>query len=60
MPVRATTTPGCLLDPAQQRLPDALTILFENVLAAWENDTPEGVSPLLQQAIALAQQLHYL
>jgi tetratricopeptide (TPR) repeat protein len=49
-----------LLDPLQQRLPDALTTLFEQALFAWENDDPEQVSPLLQQAVALAQQLHYL
>jgi eukaryotic-like serine/threonine-protein kinase len=49
-----------LLDPAQQRLPDALTTLFEQALLAWEHDDPEQVLPLLQQATALAQQLHYL
>ncbi len=49
-----------LLDPAQQRLPDALAALFEQALFAWENNFPERVPPLLQQAIALAQQLHYL
>lgn len=49
-----------LLDPLQQHLPDALTTLFEHALLAWETDDPEPVFPLLQQAIALAQQLHYL
>ncbi len=49
-----------LLDPVQQRLPDALTALCEQALSAWENDASERVLPLLQQAVALAQQLHYL
>nr|MDQ2998895.1 tetratricopeptide repeat protein [Chloroflexota bacterium] len=49
-----------LLDPAQQRLPDALTAIFEQALLAWEHGTLERVTPLLQQATALAQQLHYL
>ncbi len=49
-----------LLDPLQQHLPDALTALFEQAILAWENDDPARVLPLLQQAIILAQQLHYL
>jgi eukaryotic-like serine/threonine-protein kinase len=49
-----------LLSPAQQRLPDALTDLLEQALFAWENDAPESISRLLQQATALAHRLHYL
>jgi DNA-binding SARP family transcriptional activator len=49
-----------LLDPAQQRLPNTLTALFEQALLAWENGTPERVTLLLQQATALAQELRYL
>jgi len=49
-----------LLSPVQQRLPDTLTALFEQALFAWENDEPTLAPALLQQAVALAQQLHYL
>lgn len=49
-----------LLDPAQQRLPAALMTRFEQALTAWENDDPAHSASLLQQAIAMAQQLHFL
>lgn len=49
-----------LHNPVQMRLSDALIALFEQALFAWENGAPELVPPLLRQATALAQQLHYL
>ncbi len=49
-----------LLDPAQQQLPDALATLFEQLLAAWESNTPVHMAPLLRQTITLGQQFHYL
>lgn len=49
-----------LLNPTQQRLPDDLTTLLEQALAAWENDTSKQMPSLLQETIALGQQYHFL
>lgn len=49
-----------LLDPLQQQLPNSLTITLSQALQVWDDGAHAVVLPLLQQAIALAQQLHYL
>ncbi len=49
-----------LLDGSQQRLPDALTAVVEDAIAAWEEDQPETVGTYLGRAIELAQELGYL
>ena len=52
--------PCALLDPGQQRLPDALAANLEQTLQAWNGGTPEAARALLHQSMALAQQMHYL
>jgi len=49
-----------LLDPHQQQLPASLTTALGQALQAWDDGAPVVALPLLQQAVALAQQLHYL
>ncbi|MSP12373.1 MAG: hypothetical protein EXR62_05380 [Chloroflexi bacterium] len=49
-----------LLDPFQQRVPDALQTLLEQAAQAWEHSQPEATRVRLQQGLALAQQMHYL
>ena len=49
-----------LLDPGQQRLPNALAASLEQAIQAWDGGTPESACALLRQSLALAQQLHYL
>lgn len=49
-----------LLDPHQQQLPDPLTTALAQAGQAWDDGAPVVALPLLQQAVALAQQLHYL
>jgi DNA-binding SARP family transcriptional activator len=49
-----------LLDPVQQRLPDALTANLEQAVQAWDGGAPEAARALLHQSLDLAQQLHYL
>ena len=49
-----------LLDPAQQRLPDVLTADLVQAVQAWDGGAFETARALLQQSMALAQQLHYL
>ncbi|MEZ4861704.1 MAG: AAA family ATPase [Caldilineaceae bacterium] len=49
-----------LLDPHQQQLPAALATPLTQALQAWENHTHTETLTLLQQAVARAEQLHYL
>jgi hypothetical protein len=46
-----------LLEPAQQRLPDALTVLLEEAIKSWEGAESETAHTYLNQAIELAQEL---
>lgn len=49
-----------LLEPHQQRLPDALTAALEAAIQAWDTDQPETAHAHLQQAITIAQEMGYL
>jgi DNA-binding SARP family transcriptional activator/tetratricopeptide (TPR) repeat protein len=49
-----------LLDPSQQRLPEALVSCLEQVIRSWDGGDLDTVQTLLQQSIRLAQQMHYL
>ena len=49
-----------LLDPTQQRLPDALTASLDQAIQAWDRGTPESARALLHQSMVLAQQMRYL
>jgi tetratricopeptide (TPR) repeat protein len=49
-----------LLEPAQQRLPDALIAVLENAVEAWEEGASETARAFLDQAIERAQGLGYL
>jgi tetratricopeptide (TPR) repeat protein len=49
-----------LLDPSQQRLPDALAGVVEGAVVAWEAEGPEVAASYLDRAIRLAQELGYL
>jgi adenylate cyclase len=49
-----------LLEPAQQRLPGALTASVEKVIEAWEKRESEATRAWLEQAIELALELGYL
>lgn len=46
-----------LLEPTQQRLPDALTALLEEAIKSWEGGESETAHTYLNQAIELAQEL---
>jgi hypothetical protein len=49
-----------LLEPTQQRLPDALTAVLEETIASWEGEELETTRTYLDQALELAQELGYL
>jgi tetratricopeptide (TPR) repeat protein len=49
-----------LLDPTQQRVPDALSASLERATQAWESGAPESARAVLHQSLALAQQMRYL
>lgn len=49
-----------LLDPGQQRLPDALAACLEQAIQAWDEGAPESARALLHQSVVLAQQMRYL
>ncbi len=49
-----------LLEPTQQRLPDALTTAVQNAVQACQEAEPEAACACLEQAIGLAQELGYL
>jgi hypothetical protein len=49
-----------LLDPGQQRLPDALAASLEQAIQAWNSGAPESARALLQQSVTLAQRMRYL
>ncbi len=49
-----------LLEPMQQRLPDALTKCLEAAIRAGEQEQPETARKHLDQAIELAQEMRYL
>ena len=49
-----------LLDPGQQRLPDALVTSLERAVQAWDEGAPESARSLLRQSMTLAQQMHTL
>jgi tetratricopeptide (TPR) repeat protein len=49
-----------LLEPHQQRLPDALTAGLEQAIRVWGAGTPESAIALLHGSLAMAQQMRYL
>jgi tetratricopeptide (TPR) repeat protein len=49
-----------LLEPTQQRLPDALTAVVAKAVEAWEEGESETARAFLEQAIELAQEVGYL
>jgi hypothetical protein len=49
-----------LLDPGQQRVPDALAASLEQAIQAWDGGASESARELLHQSLALAQQMRYL
>jgi tetratricopeptide (TPR) repeat protein len=49
-----------LLDPGQQRVPDALIASLEQAIQAWDGGAPESARAQLHQSMALAQQMRYL
>jgi tetratricopeptide (TPR) repeat protein len=49
-----------LLDPTQQRLPEAMTALLEEAVEAWERDETEATRACLDRVLTLAQELGYL
>ena len=49
-----------LLAPTLQPLPDALTTILEQAIQAWNTNQPEAARALLNQSMALAQQLRFL
>lgn len=57
---KAVNSVRTLLEPHQQKLPDKLTTLLEQSLQFWDQGMQLAALPLLHQAIAVAQQLHYL
>jgi DNA-binding SARP family transcriptional activator/Tfp pilus assembly protein PilF len=59
MPEACALMPA-LLQPRQQRLPDALTAVVESALGAWQDGDMETARTCLEQAIASAQELAYL
>jgi class 3 adenylate cyclase/tetratricopeptide (TPR) repeat protein len=48
-----------LLEPSQQRLPDALTTLLEEAIKSWEGGKTETAHTYLNQSIELAQKLDW-
>ena len=56
----ATDQARALLDPGQQRLPDALAANLEQAVQAWDGGTPESANTLLHQSLALALEMRYL
>ena len=48
-----------LLEPSQQRLPDALTALLEKIIKIWEERETGTVHTYINQAIELAQDLSW-
>ena len=49
-----------LLAPTQQRVPDALIPNLERAVRSWDEGAPQAARGELMQALALAQQMHYL
>lgn len=49
-----------LLAPSQQRLPDALSVILEAAIQAWDAGQPDAACAHLRQAVALAGELGYL
>ena len=49
-----------MLDPAQQRLPDAVTAILEKAVQAREGEEPGSAEQYLRQSIALAGEMGYL
>ncbi|MFL5801098.1 MAG: ATP-binding protein, partial [Roseiflexaceae bacterium] len=49
-----------LLTPVQQRLPDALMVVVEEAVQAWDRGQPETAHARLRRAIAVAQEMGYL
>ena len=49
-----------LLDPGQQRMPDALVVSLEQAIQAWDGGASESARELLHQPLVLAQQIRYL
>ena len=46
-----------LIDPSQQRLPNAVAATLENSIQAWQDDEPAMAQEHLKSAIALAQEM---
>jgi hypothetical protein len=49
-----------LLDPTQQRLPDALTASLEQAIRDWDTGAPESANTRFCQCVKLAQEMKYL
>lgn len=49
-----------ILNPSQQRLPEALEASLAQAIQAWETDQHTEARTILNEAITLAQQAHYL
>jgi DNA-binding SARP family transcriptional activator len=56
----ATEHARALLEPTQQRLPEALTAVLEEALTAWEESKSDAACACFDQAIVLAQEFGYL
>lgn len=51
---------GAMIEPSQQRLPDALTAALDHAQSAWGADEPESATRHLQEALHLAQKFDFL
>jgi eukaryotic-like serine/threonine-protein kinase len=49
-----------MITPSQQRLPDELTSLLEQAVAAGGNSSQDAAANLLRQALQLAGELRYI
>jgi tetratricopeptide (TPR) repeat protein len=59
-PSDAADQARAMLDPAQQRLPDAVAAVLEKAVRAGEGAAPESAEGYLRQAMALAGEMGYL
>jgi tetratricopeptide (TPR) repeat protein len=49
-----------LLDPTQQHLPEAMTVVLGEAIEAWERDETQATRAYLERVLTLAQELGYL
>ena len=57
---KAVNHARALLDPLQQKQPDALETALQETIREWERDQPEAARTYLDQAIRTAQEMGYL